>query len=467
VTGERLESRIDRRLLEQSLRGFLREFEAWKTWRSDPSLYVKIPLFATDLVISSGPPASASVREGLLAVLGQVPRLLQQAALNLRSPREVALRVAQDMVRDAIGFYRRDIRAFLDEKVKHARPLRAANEAALEALGAYGELLRRMEPGDSFAAGEAALQRIVSESFGYPRPVSEILQIAREGVRETEMRLEALARSMDGSGDWMRLVEAQKPRTSTRSGLLGLYVSEMKRLRAFFHGRDILAFPPGEKVKVTETPSYLRSLRATASYKAPPVAGKKGCGIFYITPGEEDLSLIAKHCPYLTAHETYPGHHILDHIRLHHANPIRRQVESPLFYEGWACYAEQLLDETGYVTEPEVRLIQLKRQLWRALRAVLDVELHTGEILPEAAALKVSSLGFSPARARRQVRRFCLTPGYQLCYFVGAHEIRVLRESYGGDMGLKRFHEILLGGGEIPFDLVAERMEAAKEAVGS
>jgi uncharacterized protein (DUF885 family) len=106
----------------------------------------------------------------------------------------------------------------------------------------------------------------------------------------------------------------------------------------------------------------------------------RGHGVFYITPGKEDLELISAHCPYLSAHETYPGHHILDHLRIHHSNPIRRQIESPLFYEGWSCYAEQLLDELGYIQDPRRQLIGLKRQLWRNLRATLDVELQIGKI---------------------------------------------------------------------------------------
>ena len=170
--------------------------------------------------------------------------------------------------------------------------------------------------------------------------------------------------------------------------------------------------------------------------------------------------MISGHCPYLSAHETYPGHHILDHLRVHHSNPIRRQIESPLFYEGWACYGEQLLDELGYVRDPRQQLIQVKRQLWRSLRTVLDVRLQTGKMTPDQAAGEIEGLGFSSKRAKRQVRRFCLTPGYQSCYFMGTYEIMSLREQFSSRMGLKAFHDTLLGGGEIPFHLVEKRLEA-------
>ena len=176
--------------------------------------------------------------------------------------------------------------------------------------------------------------------------------------------------------------------------------------------------------------------------------------------------MISSHCPYLSAHETYPGHHILDHIRIHHTNPIRRQVESPLFYEGWACYAEKLIDELGYVKDPRKQLIGLKRQLWRCLRAMLEVELQTGSITLTHGTKKLESIGFSSSTAQRQIRRFCISPGYQLCYFIGMNEIIRLREKFSSRLGQKTFHDILLGGGEIPFHLVEKRMEVHLEKLG-
>ena len=47
-----LEEEIDRLLLKQSMESFIREYDDAKRWRNDPTLYVKIPLFATDQVLS-------------------------------------------------------------------------------------------------------------------------------------------------------------------------------------------------------------------------------------------------------------------------------------------------------------------------------------------------------------------------------------------------------------------------------
>jgi uncharacterized protein (DUF885 family) len=364
------------------------------------------------------------------------------------------------MAQDALDFYNRDIQTHIEGRFGEHKELLEKNEEVVKAWQRFKGHLLRVPTGKSFAIGGDGLKRIIATSFGYPRSLEEILEIAQAAHQNTQERICEGARQIDCNKPWKRIIYEQVPLTSSPARVQQFYQQEVTRLRRFFYSQDIMTFPPGEKVTVLQTPVYLRSLRATASYRAPLTGNAEASGIFYITPGKEDLKLISAHCPYLTAHETYPGHHILDHLRLHHTNPIRRQIESPLFYEGWATYAEQLLDEFGYIEDPRQQLVQLKRQLWRNLRAVLDIELHTGKIGLAQATEKINALGFSSKRARRQVRRFALTPGYQLCYFMGAHEIIQLRDQFSPQLGLKAFHDILLGGGEIPFHRVEKRFKA-------
>jgi hypothetical protein len=457
------EEEIDRLMLKQSMESFLREFQDAKVWRTDPTLYIKIPLFAIDQAISAIDGAREDTRANLYGILSQIPSFLSVGAGNLKDLSEIAFHVAIDMTQDALHFFNRDIQAYIEQEMVGDRELISKNRSVMEAWEGYRRELLQHSPGDPFALGEEGMGKIFSTSLSYEKAPAEILEIARENYVKTEEKLHALAGSIDSQKKWMRIISEQHTSVSSQAGLLEKYSEEVGKLRRFFHGREVVSFPRGEKVNVLKTPSYLQSLRATASYKAPLTGDTKGHGIFYITPGEEDLAMISNHCPYLSAHETYPGHHILDYLRIHHANPIRRQIESPLFYEGWACYGEQLLDELGYVVDPRQKLIGLMRQLWRNLRAVLDIELHTDKITLEQAAGKIKALGFSSARSHRQVRRFCLTPGYQSCYFLGNNEILRLRKRFSTAMGLRNFHDALLGGGEMPFHLVSRRLDEKLE----
>jgi uncharacterized protein (DUF885 family) len=151
-------------------------------------------------------------------------------------------------------------------------------------------------------------------------------------------------------------------------------------------------------------------------------------GVFFIsaTAPRERISADYR---LLTAHETFPGHHLLDTSRWCHQRRIRRHIEFPLFYEGWASFAEELLFETGFFYGPADRMLMAKRRFWRAIRGTIDYEIHTGRrSMEEAAALLVAE-GMTPKRAGAMVRRYCLKPGYQLSYTIGR---RFFRRLYDG-----------------------------------
>ena len=453
-----LEQEIDRRFLKQGMESFLREYEDAEVWRRDPTLYVKIPLFAIESCLSQEDTPPKGMKDHLFSILNQIPGFLSLALQNLHSPSEISIRVASNMARDAVHFHRRDISAFIQKRHEGEVALLEKNQEAIEAWGGYRRGLVQLPSGGAFAVGEDALGKIIHLSLSCHKSPREILEMAQEAFGETQEKIRATSRSISRRHGKGNIKDDKLPTASTPEAFLALYRREVQNLRRFFTSRDILSFPAEEKIMVLQTPYYLQSLRATASYRAPLTGGRQGHGVFYVTPGKEDLELIAGHCPYLSAHETYPGHHILDHLRLNHPNPVRRQMESPLFYEGWACYGEQLLDELGYTNNPQQHLIQLKRQLWRSLRAILDVKIQSGKMTLDDAALEIEKLGFSSKRAQHQVRRFCLTPGYQLCYFLGTYEIFRLRNEFSGPLGLKGFHDALLNGGQIPFHLVKKRL---------
>jgi len=455
-----LEEEIDGILLRQSMQSFIREFEDAKVWQVDPTLYVKIPLFATDQVLSQIDFTKDNMKRDLLTLLDQIPHFLNLAAINLHAPSEISLEVAGNMVHDALHYYSQVVRTFIMESLGESKELLLKNSEVQGAWERYGKGLRQLASGRSFAVGDVGLGKILSVSFNYPKSPEEILESTQYAQKETLERLRSLAREIDKNRKWEHIIYERLPSVPSGVDVMEIYEKEVQGLRRFFSSQAIVTFPLGEKLTVLQTPSYLKSLRATASYRAPLTGDAEGHGIFYITPGKEDLEMIVSHCPYLSAHETYPGHHLLDYFRIHHPNSIRRQIESPLFYEGWACYAEQLLDEFGYVEDPRKQLIQLKRQLWRDLRAILDIKLQTGKITLSRASEEIQALGFSPRRAQRQVRRFCLTPGYQLCYSVGMHEILRLRKRFSSRLPIKIFHDTLIGGGQIPFHHVEKRMEA-------
>jgi hypothetical protein len=280
---------------------------------------------------------------------------------------------------------------------------------------------------------------------------------------------------IDSEKSWYALYDAYCPSEVLRLDTLWLYRKEIDSLRAFFQEPGFDEPEQHGSVELCETPTYLRSIRGSASFSAALSDAVEEKSLFYLTPrrslgGDEAVSdLLRKrlHREYrfLSAHETYPGHHTLDSVRRRLANPLRQQIESPLFYEGWASYAESLLIEYGYVNDPMEQIVAWKRRLWRAARCQIDVGLNTGKLSGEDAIELLKAAGFASQEACLQIDRFRLNPGYQLCYTLGRHEIARLRAAFGTKMGRDAFHRALLQGGELPFHLIEKRFERMAETL--
>jgi len=277
---------------------------------------------------------------------------------------------------------------------------------------------------------------------------------------------------IDPGKSWRELYHAYCPSGIKNTDTISLYKREIEQLGRFFRMHGFTYIGSSSSLELSETPTYLRSVRSSASFSAASGSDVGEKDFFYITTrprqqrGKEKGDLLKKRLhreyKFLAAHETFPGHHLLDTVRRSLENPIRRQIESPLFYEGWAYYAESLLTEYGYVNSPIEYLVDCKRRLWRAARCQIDVGLTTGIFARKDAIKLLTTAGFNAEEADRQVDHFRLNPGYQLCYSLGRYEIMKLRETYGQRMGRDQFHRQLLQGGELPFHLIEKRFERSR-----
>jgi len=301
------------------------------------------------------------------------------------------------------------------------------------------------------------------------RNVADIYLLAVEDWQKNLDQLEKLRLKIDPAATWQELYHNYLPFEIDDDDTISLYRQEIGRLRHFFSQQGFSPADLDRPVEVAETPLYLKSVRGAASFAAAFTADGREKSYFYITTHlagsstDRAGSLLRKrfHREFkmLTAHETIPGHHFLDSIRCRLKNPVRRQIESPLYYEGWASYAEFLLIDAGYVHSPMDLLVDYKRRLWRSARCQVDVGLTTGKIKMLDAIHLLKVCGFSTEESQRQVDRFRLNPGYQLCYSLGCHEFKQLKTSCGRKMNGKDFHTFLLEGGELPFHLIKERFD--------
>lgn len=79
-------------------------------------------------------------------------------------------------------------------------------------------------------------------------------------------------------------------------------------------------------------------------------------------------------------HEGVPGHHLQLAQWVHMAGSLSRYQATVGWVsancEGWALYAERLMDELGFLTDPEHRLGYLDAQMMRSTRVIVDIGMH-------------------------------------------------------------------------------------------
>jgi uncharacterized protein (DUF885 family) len=115
--------------------------------------------------------------------------------------------------------------------------------------------------------------------------------------------------------------------------------------------------------------------------------------------------------------------------------------------------------DEGFLGTREEEFFQRLHLLWRAVRIVLDVRLHTmGMPMGDAVRYMTESLGIGKDSADAEVRRYCAAPAYQLCYAVGRRELLRLREDAkqraGASFNLRAFHDEVLSFGGLPVSLI-------------
>jgi uncharacterized protein (DUF885 family) len=272
------------------------------------------------------------------------------------------------------------------------------------------------------------------------------------------------------------VVDELRNDTPPAEQLLASYREEVDRATNFVLEYDLVTMPDAP-LDVVATPAFLTALVPFAAYEPPPTYLADRTGRFYVTAPDPALppEIFAQQrrghslhaIPTMVVHEAYPGHHLQMVTAQGLRSEVRRHIWTPIMVEGWAVYCEQLIREADYYRSDAERLFQLVNLLWRAVRIVLDVGLHTRGMTPaEAVEYMVEHLPIERSSAEAEVRRYCAWPTYQLCYAVGRRELLRLRDAYkereGSAYRARRFHDELMSYGGLPVSMASWGMGLAQ-----
>ncbi|WP_341923844.1 DUF885 domain-containing protein [Nocardioides psychrotolerans] len=175
-------------------------------------------------------------------------------------------------------------------------------------------------------------------------------------------------------------------------------------------------------------------------------------------------------------HEGVPGHHLQVGQTAVRQDLLNRWQRLMCWVsghgEGWALYAERLMDDLGYLADPADRLGMLDGQSFRAARVIIDIGMHLELTIPPdnpfgfhpgetwTPALGREFMGqhcsMEPAVIDFEVKRYLGWPGQAPSYKVGERiwlEARdEARTRQGGAFDLKAFHRAALDLGSLGLD---------------
>jgi uncharacterized protein (DUF885 family) len=225
--------------------------------------------------------------------------------------------------------------------------------------------------------------------------------------------------------------------------------------------------------------------------KMAPPGGSLGA--YYVGPSEDftragsvwwskgDKQVIPLFDEVSTAyHEGFPGHHLQNGIQMTAGDRVSRFQKLLVWYsgsgEGWALYAEDLMDELGYLEKPDYIMGKLASEMLRACRVVIDIGSHLELPIPDGQPFHpgeawsfesgVEMLTDYAAQdydiSVSEMNRYLGWPGQAISYKVGQQAIRDLRadaqRTLGPAFDLKAFHSRLLEIGAPGLRVVREHM---------
>jgi uncharacterized protein (DUF885 family) len=173
-------------------------------------------------------------------------------------------------------------------------------------------------------------------------------------------------------------------------------------------------------------------------------------------------------------HEGVPGHHLQSAQAVFDSDRLNRWQRLLCWIsghgEGWALYAERLMDELGYLSDPGDRLGMLDAELLRAARVVVDLGVHLELPIPayspwHPGEIWTAELAWEFLRARVQIEeqslRFELdrylgwpgqAPSYKLGQRIWLQARAEARQRKGAAFDLKVFHSQALALGPLGLD---------------
>lgn len=311
------------------------------------------------------------------------------------------------------------------------------------------------------------LQRITTTNL----TPNQIHQIGLDEVTRIHSDIRNIMKKANFDGDlqaffgFMR-TDPQFFYSNTREGRAA-YLAEARRVIAEIKLRldEMFYTKPKAELYVKAIEPFREQSFGTNAYYQRPAPDSSRPGIYYANLYRME-NMPKYKLEALAYHEAIPGHHMQRAIaqELKSTPKFRRFSGYTAFSEGWGLYSEFIPKEMGLYSNLYSDFGRLSWELWRACRLVVDTGLHHKRWTREQAIeyLNVNT-DVSENANIKAVERYLVMPGQATAYKIGMMKILSLREKARATLGerfdIRAFHEVVLGNGAVPLDVLEQLVD--------
>ncbi len=470
------QNRIDAEILEDHLRSRLFAIDELKVPEHDPVSYTNLIGEGLDPLVTRSFGTQDQRMASLLGRLGGIPAIVAVAKQRLGHPAKIQTETAIQQNKGLIALLETQIAAQFAKVPAREHDLQEAARRAATALHDFQnfletEVLPRSD--GSFRLGRERFAKKLAFALGDDIDIDTVAANARALLTQTQAEMVDTAKQIwadDKLGKLPKLdttdqrkafvkqvldhVAKERPTNQT---ILADAKQWLDRATAFVREHDLVRVPD-EPVRVIEMPEYRRGVAVAYCDSSGPLEATPET--FYTispTPAawprprvdsfyrEYNESMLAE----LSIHEAMPGHY----LQLMHNNRFKSKVRAVFssgpFVEGWAVYGEWLMAEKGF-GGPKVKLQRQKMVLRLTANAILDHDIHAGDMDEKAALALMKGEAFQEdGEAVGKWNRARLSSAQLTTYFYGFSELIKLRRAAETQPGFseRAYHDRLLSWG--------------------
>ncbi len=488
-------NQVDAAILANRLKSEIWHDEVFQEWAWDPNVYNGLAGNALYLLMARDFAPLPDRLRAAASRMAKIPAIFEQARAQLQ-PERVPLINAQTVSKQNKGLH-----TIVDDQVlsqaatlsgderKALEDSAAALKAAVDVHQTWLDTVLVPNAKGDFRIGAKLYDEKLVFALNSPMTRAQIKANAEAALAATRAKMYAIASGVLAGrkdapptpaaptddqqqaviGAALEIAYADKP---MRDKFVVACEQAVKVATAFVHNKDLITLPD-TPVKVIETPKFKRGV--SGAYCSSPGPLDKGQETFVAvdpipddwTQSQADSYLReynSRSIDELIVHEAMPGHY----VQLWHANRypsvLRAVLGSGSFIEGWACYAEDMMADQGFLDrDPLYLLVHLKLDLRSILNAILDQGIHVDNMSrDEAMALMTTKAFQQESEAAGKWVRAQLSSCQLPTYFVGLTEHHALRDEagkrWGKDFNLKHYHDTVTSFGSPPVRYVRALM---------